>query len=243
MNGRSRNFRISSGMLMTAALAVIITVSLFFLIRSGILYPDESSPENPAETSETLPDMESPESTGVIYYNGREMEPVQLLETLTESDSLVWNFRAIEAWEDAYTVERTNVSRRGEKYRIETDSRLVICDGETVYRREGMVEMTLPASETSFHAEAGLTPLETIQNGAADASAAYDDPGNIKYIKVTAHDGEIRSEYEISIETGIPVTERSYLGSAVYRMILTDSLSVFAADELPDDHFEIPEVH
>ena len=242
MNGHK--FRISSGVLITAALILLAAGALVFLWHSGILTGENSTEDGSDETADALYGLEENPETGVIYYEGRDLSPKDLLASLRETDSVVWNFRAVDAWEtSAYTVERITASRLGVKYRIESDSRLIICDGATVYRREGMLEMTLDASLTDFYAEAGLTPLTAIQNTPDEqvSGLSCDDPKNIKYIRMTVQDGDFRTEYKISVETGIPVEERSYFGNAVYRMVMTDSISVFAAQQLPDDYFDIPD--
>lgn len=244
-NVNGRHFRVSMGVLITAALILLIAAAVFFLWYSGIFSGDDNPDSEAAETAGTLNGLEENPETEVTFYDGYELTPKELLDTLRETDSFVWNYRNVEAWETSYyTVERITAARKDGKYRIESDSRLIICDGETVYRREGMLEMTLDASLTDFYTEAGLTPLDTIRNlpDGEVVSISADDVKNVRYIRMTVQDGDYRTEYKISVESGIPVEERSYFGNAVYRMVITDSVSVFAAEELPADYFVIPNI-
>lgn len=243
MKDKFRHFRLSSGMLMTVLLFLGIMLALFFLINSGILVPHTGDEDSEGETVGVLPELDSPGSTDVTYYAGRDMEPDELLAHLDEADSYLWIFRAVEAWENDYTVERAVITRQGEKYRIEKENLLVICDGERLYRREGMLETVCPANVSDLYTEAGLTSLENVQNSAGsgyNCTMEYDDPVNPKNIRISRSRDGYRDEFVVSIETGIPVTERSYVGSMAYRMILTDSLTV--TDSRENGIFEIPDM-
>lgn len=241
MKENLKRLRSSSGILMTSLVILLITAALVFLIRSGILFPHPGeNEENPAETG-ALPLMENPAETYLIYVHAREKNPTDMLLDLREADACRWSFSYIEAWENNYTNERTAVLRQGEKYRIERENLLVICDGQRVYRREGMLENVSDADSTTFHLEAGLTSLDAIRNQLDGCTVEYDDPINPKYIRVSRSRDGYRDEYEISIETGFAVIERSYIGNMAYRMIMTDTVSTTGKDLPTDDDFRIPE--
>lgn len=240
MNDRTKHFRISSGVLITAGLILLLAMGLFFLLRSGILTPN---PDDEAETfgdSVNLSEMEDPGEESIRYFDLRDREPAELLMDLTEARVYIWSFRSIEAWENDYTVERVTVSRQEAKYRIESDNLLVICDGEQVYRKEGMLVTLCPAEKTDLYREAGLTSLDFIRENAANGTMEYDDPINVKYIRVKQFGDGVRSEYDISVETGLPVNERSYMGNMAYRMVLTDFISVQESEQPSGEVFEIP---
>jgi hypothetical protein len=96
---------------------------------------------------------------------------------------------------------------------------------------------------SDLYTEAGLTSLENVQNSAGsgyNCTMEYDDPVNPKNIRISRSRDGYRDEFVVSIETGIPVTERSYVGSMAYRMILTDSLTV--TDSRENGIFEIPDM-
>ena len=177
------------------------------------------------------------------YYPVRDLEPEELLPMLKSVTSYEWIFRSVEAWQNEYTVERTVVLQNGKKYRIEKENLLVICDGEQLYRREGMTETICPANSSDLYFEAGLTPMDVIQFSENDGYACtmeYDDAVNPRRIRLSRTRDGYRDEFVISIEAGIALTERSYTGSMAYRMILTDS---FAVTEWQDDsQFTIPEI-
>ncbi len=242
MKEKLKRFRSASGILVTALLILAIVLGLFFLIRSGILVPHPGDDSDNMDQIGVLPELDEPSETNVLYADGRDKQPSELLSQLREADRYVWSFNYIEAWESSYTAERTTVSRFGEKYRIERENLLVICDGERVYRREGMLESIYGADTTSLYLEAGLTSLEEIRDNPQNSAAEYDDPINPKRIRISRTRDNRRDEYEISIEAGLPVTERSYIGNLAYRMVLTDSVSVTAADQLTDEDFTIPEI-
>jgi hypothetical protein len=44
----------------------------------------------------------------------------------------------------------------------------------------------------------------------------------------------------VSIETGLVVTERSYIHGEMYRAVVTDAVDIFAANDLPEEYFKIP---
>lgn len=240
MNERSGKRQLSSGILVTAGLILLTGIGLFFLLRSGILSPEKQNNDNTVVFGE-LPEMQLTGENELQYYPLRDREPMEILMELTEETRYVWEFRSVEAWENEYTVERITVKRLDKKYRIESDTLLVICDGERVWRREGMLETVTPADRTDLHREAGLTSLDAIRADAGTMELEFNDPINAGMIRVKQLEGSIRNEYDISIETGIPVTERSYLNNMAYRMILTDSLSVKDADFLTENDFIIPE--
>ncbi len=232
------------GIVVISLVILGITLALFLLIRSGILVPHRGNGDDDGEMVGIIPDMDEPGRTEAGYYDDLELEAGELLGRLTETEKYLWVFRSIEAWENEYTVERVIITRDGEKYRIEKEDLLVICDGENIYRREGMMEAVYPASVSDLCAEAGLTSLSAVRETAADPNYTvkieYDDPVNPRNIRVSRSRGTWRDEFVVSIETGIPVTERSYMGSMAYRMILTDSISADA--EIDGKNFLIPGV-
>lgn len=241
MKEKLKRFRPTSGILVTALLILIIGLSLFLLIRSGILVPHSGDREDDSGRAGVQLQLEEPAETGVIYGDVRDSDPKEVLLQLKESDSYVWNFSYIEAWENQYTTERTTVTRAGDKYRIERENLLVICDGDRVYRREGMAESICEADRTSVYLEAGLTSVSFIRANLDGCTVEYNDPVNPKYIRVSSTKDGYRNEYEISLETGFPITERSYIGNMAYRMILTESVTGRSADSFDAKTFWIPQ--
>lgn len=155
---------------------------------------------------------------------------------------------AVDYGSDAW--EHITVWRDGEKYRVESEGKLVVCDGETVYIRKevnGFIryEYTWSAASGQFtpESEAGVSSLEDIiaeiEASSGIPEFSYDDPDKMITLDGVEDEALVRS-YGILYETGIVLFESAATaeGDVLYRCYTT---SYVLNPEFSADTFVIPQ--
>jgi len=248
-----RGKRITTGVVVTVVAVLVLVLLLLVLMKTGVILPpaflqsvfgsgDSAEPDSGTVQS-VIPDFSADSVLAGEHYHTFPVDPRETLAVLNEADAYVREFRVINSYGGETDLQKYTLTVSGDRCRIESDFKTVLCDGTTTYTVTGTYRTQLNNTVFTPEYEIGITSLEDVKTAAEKGSVTYSKaPRNDKSLTVTAEDAEsgILSEYIVSIETGVVTGEYSYIGGELYRAVVTDSLDVFAADDLPDNYFEIP---
>ena len=244
LSGQTRN-------IVFLAVGVLLILLLFagcmlLLSRNGLVYfpwlkmtiSDQGTPEL---SDESIPTIEPPSRETMNWF--RTVDTKNLLKGLTERASYVRTARIVHyAGNDRHT-ETVRITRSGDRWRAESDERLLISDGENLYVRIGSEETVCKAEPDSFSRELGLASTDALLNDPYKRDMAFSADG--KQITITTEDAEagLTGEYVIMIESGLVFSEKIMLNGQTVRSVQTDTVDVFGADSLDDDTFTIPKIN
>lgn len=246
--------KITSGFVVTAVTMLLFILLLLVLMKLGVIGTPAflqnilGTGENPAPATENiendLPDFSSDGVRTEDRYYTFSVDPREILASLTEREAYVREFRVMNFYGEESDISKYTLTVSGERYRLESDHKMVICDGETACTITGTYRSKLNDTVFTLENEIGITPLSAVKTAADKGSVTFHSDGD-KTLSIVSEDAEtgVLSEYVVSIETGIVMSERSYLDGELYRAVVTDVVDVFGAeaDDLPDDYFEIPD--
>lgn len=244
--------KITSGFVVTAVTMLLFVLLLLVLMKLGVigtpafLRPILGTGERTEPAVETIendfPDFSSGNVATEDRYYTFSVNPREILASLTEREAYVREFRVMNFHGDESDTNKYTLTVSGDRYRLESEHKTVICDGETTCTITGTYRTILNDTVFTLENEIGITPLSAIKTAADKGSVTFRSTDN-KSLLIIAEDAEldVLSEYVVSIETGVVMLERSYLDGELYRAVVTDAVDVFAADDLPDDSFEIPD--
>lgn len=209
------------------------------LLRDLLHLPDSGAASGYSESGgipDILPDDE--ELRDLFY----DLEPSELLSTLTERNSYIRTIRVIHSYGSEHVIRHYTIARQGNLWRADSDDGKLIWNGRELYREEGDTVYRSDSGDFNFFEEIGVTPLNQIRHTAEEKGCHYSlsDSGKTLNITILDSDNGIRNEYGISVESGVVVSETSYYQNAAFRTVLTDSIDYFGADSLPEDYFMIP---
>lgn len=252
-----RGTKITSGVVIAAVVTLIFLLFLLLMMKLGVIEPPEflqpvfGTVSSSVQTGEgenrrsVIPDFSADAAASEETYHSFPQDARETLASLTEPDAYVREFRVINSYDGEADSQKYVLTVSGNRYRLESDFKTVICDGTTSCTITGTYRTGLNNTVFTPEFEVGITSLADVKAAAEKGSVTYPDRTRAdKTLLITAEDAEsgILSEYAVSLETGVVLTERSYLGGEMYRAVVTDSVDIFAADSLPDDFFEIPEI-
>lgn len=266
---------IAPGIAVISAVLLMLFVSMFFLLEKNGMLPsylswifsaksDETSP-NASDRGkirfEGIPDGSLSEenyfSPDFSDFSGSLDELTALLDSI-ESNSIGARYIqhiGIRQGDSgtAYSYknrasENTTIYRDGEKYRIESDGKLIICDGEQVYSKTGLYEMTYRVSDRfTLENNAGTVSIKDIkaelkQLGESEKMPdfSYDDRSKVIFLNKLSTAGGIYRSYEISYETGLIISEivSSSDGNVLYYMY---TIEYNTDPNFTGDEFILPE--
>ena len=251
MPAKYRGNRVTSGVILAASVILIAVLLLLFLMKLGVIgvpaFLVTMFGENETAAAETepgtsiLPEFAAGSVHADDHYYRFSVDPRETLAALTEWESYVREFRVINSYNEETDSRRYVLTVSGDCFRLESDSKTILCDGTTLYTITATYRTPLNGTVFTLENEIGITPLSEVKTIAEKGSVTY-PMGDDKHLLIVAEDAElgILSEYLVSVETGIVMSERSYIGGVLYRAVVTDSVDVFAADDLPEDYFAIP---
>ncbi len=253
MPAKYRGNRMTSGVIIAAAVVLIAALLLLFLMKLGVIgvpafldtvFGDFGKNEN-TEVAMNPNDIILPEfAAGSVHaedhYYRFSVDPRETLAALTEWESYVREFRVINSYNEETDSRRYVLTVDGDRFRLESDSKTILCDGTAIYTITATYRTPLNGTVFTLENEIGITPLSEIKAIAENGSVTY-PTGDDKHLLIVSEDAElgILSEYLVSVETGIVMSERSYIGGTLYRAVVTDSVDVFAAEDLPEEYFAI----
>jgi len=248
-----RGVKIATGVVATVVSVFVFGLLLLVPMKTGMLSPPaflqsffgsgaSAEPDVGTEQS-VIPDFSADSVLAGEHYHTFPVDPRETLAALTETESYVREFRVINSYGGETDLQKYSLTVSGDRCRLESDFKTVLCDGTSTYTVTGTYRTQLNDTVFTPEYEIGITSLADVKAAAEKGSVTWSKrPKDDKTLTITAEDAEsgILSEYIVSIETGVVITEYSYIGGELYRAVVTDSLDVFAADDLPDDYFEIP---
>ncbi len=224
-------------------LLALLVLGAYLLHRAGYVtisfFKGDATPGGTdGNTVEAIGEIDAADGGRSDWFFDMSLE--NLRETMAERQNYVRSFRIVYSSGGLYRVEQLRLTRRGNCFRAESEERLLISDGERLYRKIGREESVVPASETSMYDELGITSAESLlQDGASDELSLSDDGKKIN-IRVYDDGYGMSGEYVLSVETGVVLTETNRLDGQTVRSVTTDYVDVLGADELPEDTFRIP---
>ncbi len=253
MPAKYRGNRMTSGVIFAAAVVLIAALLLLFLMKLGVIgvpsfldavFGDfvEGETVESAETGDrVLPEFAAGSVHAADHYYRFSVDPRETLASLTEWGAYVREFRVINSYNEETDSRRYVLTVSGDRFRLESDSKTILCDGTTTYTITATYRTPLDGTVFALENEIGITPLSEIKTIAEKGSVTY-PTGDDKHLLIVSEDAElgILSEYLISVETGIVMSERSYIGGTLYRAVVTDTVDVFAADDLSEQYFTVP---
>lgn len=214
-----------------SAAAVLIAFLIIIFLKSDIMRMPEFAriilglydADAEETTVLTVPDIIAGEESDEKLYLNYTAE--EILNFLQESKSYTRNFRIIYSYLNKRNVIRYKLSLSDKKYRAESGANLIVCDGEKMHIKTAVSEYTV-ASDNDFYDELGLTSLDELKKLLEERKHTLALSKNNRYVRASVYDENeaLLSEYDISTEYGVIVTEYHYLNNEIYRAVVTDSL-------------------
>lgn len=243
--------RITSGFVLTATVLLVFGLLLLVLMKLEVIGTPSilhdllgtGEPPEPKSTvvENDLPEFSSGDTRTEDFYYTFAVDPREILATLTPRDAYVREFRVMNFYGDDADISKYTLTVRGACYRLESDHKTVVCDGTSSATVTGTYRTRLDGTVFTPENEIGVTSLETIRQASEKGSVTLSS-ADAKNLVIVTEDAEtdILTEYLVSIETGVVMSERAYLDGVLYRAVITDSVDIFATDDLPADYFELP---
>ncbi|MGN1346714.1 MAG: hypothetical protein ACI4V1_08005 [Eubacteriales bacterium] len=243
-----RGGKITSGFVLTAVTILIFVLALLLLMKFGIVNAPaflrpvlgigEPSEQTAEPVGNDLPDFGGAETVTEEHYYTFAADPRDILASLTETEAYTREFRVINSYDGEVDLLRYTLTVNGSRFRLVSDRKTVLCDGETICTIAETYQTTLNGTGFTLENEVGITSLTEVRTAAEKGSVTYYS-SNGKMLLVLSEDAEtgVLAEFLVSIETGIVMSERFYLDGELYHAVLTDTVDVFAADDLPEDFF------
>ncbi len=177
------------------------------------------------------------ESVSEVYWNKENDEYLSLIDG---DSAYIRELRIITAYDENRSSESFTLSADSGKYRAESEAKLIINDGENVYYSSPEVSFVTSAKKFDITDELGITTLELLKQEIRTARYDVQVSDNKKYIRVTVYtysNGDVSSEYDISVEYGVVMAEYHYMDGEIYRAVVTDSIAPLTSSE---NIFDIP---
>lgn len=249
-NNDSPRSKISSRFVLAATLLLTIVVILVFLFVFNVIsvpeyilnvFKDNGSGDGEELGSCEISDIKTSEDLSVVYEKHYE-NAYEVLISLTESKIYRRSIRTIYTENNNTFVVRATIIHRNDLFRVEYPEKTLIYNGKELYienptyslRRDGVY---------SIYDEVGLTPLSYLKENASASDVFYRNPDNKKKITIIIRDDSmsIYNEYEVSVENGLVLAERSYYNNEVYRAVITDKIEIMDHAPPAEELFIIPE--
>lgn len=248
MNGKSNKNRIPWRFLLPAAIflsAAFILILLFAFLPKDWLSGWQNTAASEVSQAESIPIIPDMEKTYVaepqrIYYTGNTEDP---FADVHEQEAYMRSVRIVTKYGESINDERMTITRQAEKYKAESDSRIIICNGENVYFDYGTQKLIAENDHTLYYKEIGITSLDDVREMMRDkenyqTSYQISADSRIVTVNITDTANDLHMEFDISVESGLVTAERFMTGGSVYRTILTESLDISV--QLSDNYFDIP---
>ena len=233
-------------------ISIIATVGIVLAILSIIVYLnfgailslinlDDTQVEENIYDPNYIPQIADNTNSSIedVYY----IAPEDILSTINIRSSYVRNFR-IETYhgDDKFSTQYT-LTLKDTLYKIESISSTVLFDGEYLHIKSDVYDYKTPSDGSEMYTEIGITSLSEVISLAEKYSSKFTLSGDKKsiYVEIVNTGKSTKSVFEISVETGIVVSEAHYYNGIMNIKVITESIDVFGANNLPDDFFKVNE--
>ena len=176
---------------------------------------------------------------GDVYY----LNPVDVLESINIRNSYVRKL-SVETYhdDDKFNSEYT-LTKKDKLYKIESLTSTTAFDGEYLYITSDIYSYKATSDGTEMYSEIGITSLDDVIAMAEKYNSQFVLSGDKKslYLEIVDNGKSTKSMYEISVETGIVVSEAHYYNGIMNIKVITESIDVFGANNLTSDYFRVSE--
>ncbi len=238
----------------TLTLTVVGVIFLLLFLYTGILpVPafvsrlfggSEGEDKDTIHNTNQLPyTVESTENEYIdVYFNLTDRE---IFENLAEPEAYIRSFRIIRTHGGLYNSEKCQITKKGNAFRVESKTKTIICDGETLYVEGGAYQNWDKANPYSLYEKVGIASASQLLEMVRMEQASFTVNRDAKTITVTTVESEekIQSIFVIAIESGIVITEQSYVDGNQYRIVVTDSLELYSESQMDAKLFVIPSMN
>lgn len=236
----NKTHKVKTQALIVISAAVVVLAALLIL---GTVFGDPVVPEflriifrintggDEAEIDGDIPDILHDTTLENVSYFDYSAE--EILTALSEATSYKRRIRIISSYGETRDVENYRLSVDGKSFRAVGESSEIVYDGENLYMKNGLSEAVVKA-DTDVYSEIGFTSLGEVKQLLNDNKHKLSYGTNERTIKAVLYndDGNIGSEYEISLENGLVVTEYHYRSGEIYRAVVTDSVTEYNGEEI-----------
>lgn len=233
----------SFGILVTVGVVVLFTVLVLVLIRLDVipaptldflnLMFDKKNSTDGSEAWEDDSRLNFGTDIGgsELQYFRNDETPAELLESVVEISKYTRDYRVLYSSDDHVTVKRFRLGVDGDdRVLVGEDFTVTVADGAAVMKY-GEREIPLSDSVFTFYSEAEITSLEQVKKYAETGQVTVNS-ANDRTLLVSSLDEEtgIRREFIVAVESGIVLSEKFSYNNDIYRVVLTDTIDLFADD-------------
>ena len=174
-----------------------------------------------------------------VFYEGTASD---LFSSINVRDSYRRVFRITYSYSGVQTTDVLTMVKCGSNYSVESSSKKLIYSDGKLYIESEMYSLVADATESEIYEDIGITSLDKIIEIASTDNADVAISSDGKHITVTYIESDVsnRSEYEISLESGIVTYEAHYISGQLTRSVTTDSIDILIGEEISAEHFDIP---
>lgn len=194
---------------------------------------------NISTTENVIPAINASSDTSNWFHT---VNTKNLLKGISERDSYVRTFRIIHNSGTNRHDEYIRLVKSGNKWRAESNERLLISNGSKLYIRIGSEEGIFDLNPDSLFREVGIASTTELLNEQTKKYMQFSSDGKQLVITIDDEENSLKSEYLIMIENGLVVSEKTLLNDQLVRSVQTDSLDVFGVEALGDEIFTIPQI-
>ncbi|MCR4906528.1 MAG: hypothetical protein K6A33_10650 [Clostridiales bacterium] len=207
-------------------LALLLTFAVdMFGVRTAIyrmIYGRGEDSNSPGGDFGGIPSMTHPiEEDGESIYFSYSDESI--LDELIPKERYTRAIRIIRQWEGESSMDRYILTVDGSCWEVSGSALTAFCDGEHAYLLSDAYAMV--TDPCSFEPLIGITSLDEITKAAAQGGAEISVTDQNVRVVLSDADSGVRDQYEISIESGIVVSEQSSYNGELYRFVTTEILT------------------
>lgn len=238
---KSINVKLISTVALVVILFAVLAIVVFFNFDAIVdfLITSETPDGINVNNNGSIPVISNNGNSGVaeVFY----VDPEYVTDSINIKNSYVRNIRITTTYENDETVVLYKLIKRNNLYKIESENQTVVFDGEQLYIASDAYTYKALSDGKDLYSEIGITPLDEVISLAEKYNAKFTVSLDKKTLIIEINDigKSTRSLFEISTETGIVVSEAHYYKDTLYMKIITESIDVFGADNLPDDFFKV----